>query len=83
MADGLSFENIGLYLELIEINVNEIIYVIGFRKVESIPKSRKLKPKFKSYLKKQHMSSISWIDMSERKFWKFIGMTITSGWYID
>lgn len=83
IADGIFFDKFGLYVELLDNRIDELIYVIGFRKVESYPESRKLKPNTKAYFRKS--------GLGRHKIYTSLVMTrtqkvtvkdwvVTSGW---
>lgn len=84
VADGIFMNNIGLFVELLDEKKEEIIYVIGFRKVESIPKERKLDPRVTAFKKDAGIkgASVSAIDTNIRKYITLQDFTISSGWEI-
>lgn len=51
VAYGIFIDNIGFFVELLDKRKDEIIYVIGFRKVKSIPKKTKLDKKVVEFIK--------------------------------
>jgi hypothetical protein len=83
IADGIFFNNIGLFVELIDDRANEIIYVIGFKKVKSIPKTRDLDPEVQKFIKKQFgKPMISAINTNIQKYINIENFVISSGWKI-
>lgn len=83
VADGLFFEDTGMYVELLESDADQLIYVIGFKKAQPITGQWKLKPEVKRYLDKFKLTLMGRsINMNRRRFLEVIGPTITSGWYL-
>ena len=86
VAEGIYFDKIGLYVELIDSKIDEIIYVIGFRKFVPLPIPRKPKPKklkaiTEDYKKVLGLPAImAGIDTNIKKYITIKGFTITSGW---
>jgi hypothetical protein len=81
VADGIFFNNIGLFVELIDDRTDDIIYVIGFKKVSSIPKIRELKPEVAEFIKQQlGKPMMPAINTNIRKYINIEDLVISSGW---
>lgn len=83
IADGISFNNVGLFAELIDDREGNIIYVIGLKKIKSAPEKRNLKPEVEEFIKKQIGTAIiSWFDTNVKEYITIRNLTISSGWTI-
>ena len=82
-ADGVYFNNIGLFVELLDDRTDEIIYVIGFKDVQSIPKLREPNPEVVKFNHKFDIGPLmSAINTSDKKWLRIKDMAIASGWKI-
>jgi hypothetical protein len=80
IADGIYFNNIGMFVELIDDKEDNMIYVIGFKPVKLIPKIRNPKPEVAAFLKKLRKPIMSGIDTNIRKYVTIQDLAISSGW---
>lgn len=84
IADGIYMNNIGLFVELIDQRNDEIIYVIGFKKIDSIPKIRTLDSRVMAFISDNHIPRAkSALDTNIRKYIRIIDWTISSGWKVE
>lgn len=81
IADGIYFENTGIYFEILEDKKDGIIYVIGFKKVKEIPK---LERKPKAFLEKLNIATliIGSINVKGHNC-KISNFTLTSAWQYE
>lgn len=81
LADGIYFNDIGMFVELIDDKANEITYVIGCKSVGSIPKKRELKPEVEKFVRKLGIGPLmSAINTNIQKYIDIQDLTISSGW---
>ena len=82
-ADGIYFNNIGLFVEILDDRTDEIIYVIGFKDVQSIPELREPNPQVEKFIHELGIGPLmSAINISDKKWVRIKDMTIASGWKI-
>ena len=80
VADGIYFRKTGMYVELLEDKKDGIIYVIGFKKLKVIPKSKR-KPK--TFLKKLNlMPTMGSLTITGLNFSGY-DLLITSAWQYE
>jgi hypothetical protein len=80
IADGIFFDKVGLYVELLNDEADKLIYVIGFKKGEPVTRSRKLKSSFKGYLKRLTPGLLFGPMVLGENYSQLNGLTITSAW---
>ena len=81
VAEGISFNNIGLYVELLDERAEDIIYVIGFRSVEAVPGLWDLEPDVQAFIKKIDYPGVAIrIDTNINKNITIQDWIICSGW---
>jgi hypothetical protein len=80
IADGIYFNNIGMFVELLDDKDDGIIYVIGFKQVKLIPKKREPNPEVAAFIKKLGKPIMSGIDTNIQKHIVINDLAISSGW---
>lgn len=80
-ADGIVMNNIGMFVELIDERKDEIIYVIGFKKVETIPKRGKLDQRVEDFIAGFNGVLIG-PTIIDREDVVLFNLTIASGWEV-
>jgi hypothetical protein len=80
IARGLYFNNIGMFVEILDDKADEITYVIGCKAVESVPKQGVLKPEVAQFVMKLGIPLLTSIDTNTQKYLLFENLAISSGW---
>ncbi|HEX9661764.1 MAG TPA: hypothetical protein VGB27_05720 [Candidatus Binatia bacterium] len=80
IADGLYFDGIGLYVELVESNVESLIYVIGFRRAPDVSPRKQLEPHVVPYLEKLGVLQVRGINTNNKNHILIERWFITSAW---
>jgi hypothetical protein len=83
IADGIFFNGAGLFVELLDDRNDEIVYVIGLKKVNSIPKIRDLNPEVQKFIGEHlHKPMVSAIDTNVQKYIRIENLVMSSGWVV-
>lgn len=83
VADGIFMNGIGLNIELVDERDNEIIYAIGFKHVEKVPKERKPDEQVSAFVRNNQLPALfDGIDTNIKTYITIDGITISSGWQI-
>ena len=83
VADGLFFNGAGLFVELISDHGDELTYVIGIKRVNSVPKIRDINPDVLRTIRR-HLNDplLSAINTADKTGTRIDGIMIASGWTI-
>ena len=81
VADGMFFNGMGLFVELIADHAAEIVYVIGIKNVNSVPKIRYPNPEVVQFIR-QHLGKpiTSGMDTGKGPYISIDDLVMSSGW---
>jgi hypothetical protein len=83
VADGIFFNGAGLFAELIEDRADEIVYVIGIKRVNTVPKTRDINPKVEKFIRQHFRKAIvSAMNTGSRRYINLNDWLISSGWTV-
>jgi hypothetical protein len=80
-ADGIMFDGVGLFVEVLDERAEDLIYLIGFKRVESTAKLWNLDPDVQTFITKIGSPGVvARIDTNTKKYITIRDGTVCSGW---
>lgn len=80
-ADGIMFNGVGLFVEVLDERAEDLIYLIGFKRVGSTVKLWDLDPDVQAFMRKiGSPGPVLRIDTNTKKFITIRDWTVCSGW---
>lgn len=80
-ADGIMFDGVGLFVEVLDERAEDLIYLIGFKRVESTAKLWNLDPDVQAFIMKiGNPGPILRIDTDSKRYITIRNATVSSGW---